>query len=123
MLIFEKIKEYVLSMLAANLPVSLTYHDVNHTADVANQCRIIAKEEGITDEPTLLNLQIAGLYHDTGFLSQYKGKSLDSELQIKKDLTPAASDLVSESEQVSETVRKSLMIISSVFMKNKKNVK
>lgn len=86
MLIFEKIKEHVLSMLAANLPVSLTYHDVNHTADVANQCSIIAKEEGITDEPTLLNLQIAGLYHDTGFLSQYKGHEEKSCALARKEL-------------------------------------
>jgi len=67
------IREHVLEILNAGLPSSLTYHNSEHALDVAKQSMAIAKEEGITNEQTLLELQIAGLYHDTGFLFTYKG--------------------------------------------------
>ncbi len=60
-------------MLNAGLSPSLTYHNTKHTLDVERQCSIIAKEEGITNESELLELHVAALYHDTGFLLTYKG--------------------------------------------------
>jgi len=61
--------------------------------------------------------------NDNTFLSQFKGKSLESALQIKKDIEPANPDLITESEQVAEAAKKSLLIISAVFNKDKKNIK
>ena len=65
------IRDHVTSMLNAGLSKALTYHNTNHTLDVAVQCLAIAKEEGITDNQILLELQVAALYHDTGFLFTY----------------------------------------------------
>ncbi len=56
---------------------------------------------------------------DASFLSQFKGKNLDSSFQIK----PAAADLITESGLVAEAVKKSLLTISAVFNKDKKTVK
>ena len=61
------IQEHVLKILNAGLASSITYHKAEYAVDVAKQAIAIAQEEGITDEQTLLELQIAGLYHDTGF--------------------------------------------------------
>ncbi len=58
-------------MLKKSLPVSLFYHSIEHTLDVALQCRRIAKAEGITDNQLLAELEIAALYHDTGFIYIY----------------------------------------------------
>ena len=65
------IHNHVVTMLDTGLSRALTYHNVNHTLDVAVQCLAIAKEEGIRHEQTLLELQVAALYHDTGFLFTY----------------------------------------------------
>ena len=65
------IHNHVVTMLDTGLSRALTYHNVNHTLDVAVQCLTIAKEEGIRHEQTLLELQVAALYHDTGFLFTY----------------------------------------------------
>src|SRR4051812_11218118 len=65
------IHKHVVTMLDTGLSRALTYHNVNHTLDVAAQCLAIAKEEGIMHRQTLLELQVAALYHDTGFLFTY----------------------------------------------------
>ena len=57
---------------------------------------------------------------DGKFLAQFKGKNSDASLQIKKDIQPASADLILESTEVAETVKKSLLIISGVFNKEKK---
>ncbi|MEO6490537.1 MAG: HD domain-containing protein [Ferruginibacter sp.] len=67
------IRSHVTSMLTAGLPKDLVYHDVHHTLDVTANCMIIAREEGLFDEQVLLELEIASLYHDTGFIFIYNG--------------------------------------------------
>jgi len=44
----------------------LTYHNLRHTLDVAEQAERIALEEGISEKERLL-LQVAALYHDIGY--------------------------------------------------------
>jgi uncharacterized protein len=67
------IQDYVFSMLKEGLSPLLTYHNADHTLDVMNQCEVIAKAEGITDKDVLLELHIAAIYHDAGFLFVYVG--------------------------------------------------
>jgi len=62
------IKDHVTAMLTEGLSKMLVYHNLAHTLDVAEQCLTIAKEEGITDLKKLEELEIAALYHDTGFI-------------------------------------------------------
>ncbi len=86
MINIKNITEHVITMLKNGLPESLTYHNIEHTLDVAKQCQSIAKEEGITDEQTLMELEIAALYHDTGFLYAYKGHEEKSCELAQKEL-------------------------------------
>jgi uncharacterized protein len=67
---FEKIKHGVTGHLR-NLSPNLTYHTIEHTFDVLEQCERIAAAEGLTDPHELFLLRVAALYHDTGFLHQY----------------------------------------------------
>jgi uncharacterized protein len=69
---FEEIKYKVLRQLEDQLPVSLTYHNASHTADVLQQAECIAKQESIASEEEMMLLKIAALFHDTGFLQVYK---------------------------------------------------
>ncbi len=66
------IQDHVVSMLQKGLSVSLTYHGTGHTLDVTRQCMRIAAAEGITEGQALLELKIAALYHDTGFMYVYQ---------------------------------------------------
>ncbi|HUS01477.1 MAG TPA: HD domain-containing protein [Chitinophagaceae bacterium] len=67
---FEKIKSNLIAKLGGLSPF-LTYHSVEHTLDLLEQCERIALEEGITNERELLLLKVAALYHDCGFLETY----------------------------------------------------
>lgn len=67
---FEKIKLGVSGQLK-NLAPDLTYHTLEHTLDVLEQCERIAAVEGLSDPRELFLLRVAALYHDTGFLLQY----------------------------------------------------
>ncbi len=68
---FEKWKQKVLGMLSSQLSPMLTYHTMEHTMDVIEQCERLALAEGIKDDEELLPLRLASLYHDTGFLYVY----------------------------------------------------
>jgi predicted metal-dependent HD superfamily phosphohydrolase len=74
-------------MLQAGLSDKLTYHNIHHTLDVAKQCSIIAGAEGITDAQSLFELQVAALYHDTGFLFAYTGHE-EKSCAIAKEQLP-----------------------------------
>jgi uncharacterized protein len=59
-------------MLEEGLSPKLTYHNLQHTLDVRDQCIIIARKEGIKSVYALKQLETAALLHDTGFLYTYK---------------------------------------------------
>ena len=65
-------------MLHTGLDPRLTYHSPVHTEDVLQQVERIAAAENITDTRLLLLMKIAALFHDTGFLSTYKGHEEES---------------------------------------------
>ncbi|SNC62720.1 uncharacterized protein SAMN06265337_0728 [Hymenobacter gelipurpurascens] len=64
---------YVLNLLRQQLPASLLYHGLHHTLDVVEQSASLAAAEGITNPDDLTLLRTAALYHDSGFLTTYKG--------------------------------------------------
>lgn len=78
MIDINAIKSHILSLLENELSSSLTYHNIGHTLDVEKQVLIIATSEGITQQEDLEDLQIAALYHDTGFLQKHKLHELAS---------------------------------------------
>jgi HD superfamily phosphodiesterase len=65
------IENHIESMFDNGLSKKLIYHNIDHTRDVRIQCLAIATEEGVSDERVLYILQVAALYHDTGFLKTY----------------------------------------------------
>lgn len=82
------IRDHVVAMLTTGLSKNLVYHNIHHTIDVTEQCLIIAKEEGITDLNALLELEIAALYHDTGFIDTYNGHEARG-CEIAREQLPA----------------------------------
>ena len=64
-------EEYVLDRIEKELPAIYSYHCVRHTIDVIVSVEIIGRGEGITDEELLL-LKIAALFHDSGFIVDYR---------------------------------------------------
>lgn len=68
---FEDIFNHVTNRLVSELPVWLTYHNIDHTRYVLERANFIANQEYLSGREVLL-IKIAALYHDTGFLVQRK---------------------------------------------------
>jgi predicted metal-dependent HD superfamily phosphohydrolase len=86
MIDINSIREHVFTMLEKEAPSSLTYHNADHTIDVARQALIIAEEEGITDKQNLFELEVAAIYHDTGLIHVYKGHEEKSCDRARREL-------------------------------------
>jgi uncharacterized protein len=68
---FSLARQYILGRLASELSPDLTYHSLTHTRDdVLPAATRLGQMSGVNGE-TLLLLETAALYHDTGFLLQY----------------------------------------------------
>lgn len=52
------------------------------------------------------------------FLTQFEGKSQESNFAVGKEIQPASAGLNAESAQVAEAVKKALLIVKTVFTKN-----
>jgi HD superfamily phosphodiesterase len=61
------IKDAVIQLLENGLSDKLTYHNVSHTLYVLQQVEIIAKKENLNENDLML-LQVATLFHDSGFI-------------------------------------------------------
>jgi len=83
---FQRLKTDIFQLLDDGLDPRLTYHSLAHTRDVMQQTARIAETEGITDPEILLLLQVAALFHDTGFLYTYKGHEKKSCEIMEKTL-------------------------------------
>ena len=66
-------EQFIISVLASDLSPSLYYHGVHHVLDVVEAADRLARAEGVTDTESLALLKTAALFHDSGFLSAYKG--------------------------------------------------
>ncbi len=65
--LYTNVYRHWIDYLRNNLSDALKYHSVNHTLDVLEYCKQIAKAEGVDGEDLLL-LKIAAVFHDSGFL-------------------------------------------------------
>jgi uncharacterized protein len=74
---FKEAENYILDKLKTELPEYLHYHNVEHTTDVVNACKLLAKLENLSDRDTQL-LLTAACYHDAGFLSCIDGHEVVS---------------------------------------------
>lgn len=66
-------QQFILAVLASDLPPTLYYHGLHHVLDVVDAAERIAQAEGISDTESLTLLKTAALFHDAGFLSAYAG--------------------------------------------------
>ena len=83
----QHLKADIFQLLDDGLDPRLTYHSTVHTSDVMQQAARIAATEGITDPEILFLLQVAALFHDTGFLYVYKGHEKKSCEIMEKTLS------------------------------------
>ena len=70
-MVFEAAKDYILQRLKRELPSELSYHGLHHTLDVCQAVDEIAEGENVTGEK-LVMLRTAAVYHDIGFVKEYK---------------------------------------------------
>ncbi len=84
----EKIKQYVSSLFDEKLDPNYTYHDIDHTLMVFDSVTDIAKKSNI-DGNDLLILQVAALFHDSGFIYGAKDHEKNSINLTKSYLTRA----------------------------------
>jgi uncharacterized protein len=64
---FELLFDNMMDRLKNDLPATLTYHNASHTKYVVEKATLIAEEEKIAGDELFL-VQVAALYHDSGFL-------------------------------------------------------
>lgn len=73
---FKQAGDYIMNRLT-ELPAVLTYHNIDHTADVYYAAENIGKLENISHHGMQL-LLTAALYHDSGFLKYRDGHEEES---------------------------------------------
>ncbi len=83
---YIKIKSHILLKLGQGLSKTLYYHSLHHTLDILKQAERISKVENINNEEDLFLLKVACLYHDSGFLTTYKGHEEAACKLVKNEL-------------------------------------
>jgi len=68
---YQEIHDQIFLLLQSKLPSFLTYHSSRHTAYVLEQAEIISNHENVSEHDMLL-IKTATLFHDIGFIKQYK---------------------------------------------------
>lgn len=68
---FNEIYQKILQLLETELPSFLAYHSPHHTAYVVEKAEYIALQENVNENEIFL-IKIAALFHDIGFIDQYK---------------------------------------------------
>jgi len=82
----RKLKRHIIQKLTRELPAELTYHNVQHTLDVLNNCNQYIKRLKIGNRQAYL-IRAAALLHDTGFIWTYKGHE-ERGVAFTKELLP-----------------------------------
>lgn len=70
-------KEFVTDLLKANTPDTYYYHNYHHSLYVMEKAVEIGKHENCSKEELDL-LQVAALWHDTGYINNYKDHERES---------------------------------------------
>ena len=84
--IFNAVKTYAYEKIEKRLPNGIYYHDLDHTKEVLAAVEFISGVEGITPEDLFL-VKTAAVFHDIGFIFQYKDNEEIAAREIKKILS------------------------------------
>ncbi len=68
---------FVSKLLRENTPPYLGYHNLDHTREVVENAKLIAKHENFTPDETNI-LLTAAWFHDTGYVKTYTGHEQES---------------------------------------------
>lgn len=101
---YTKAQNHVLSKLENQLAPKLFYHSLYHTLDVLHAANRIAFFENINNHEDLILIRTAAIFHDSGFLVQYK----DHEFISCEYAWDVLSNLKYTDEQI-ELVNKMIM--------------
>ncbi len=95
MIDIQALRSHLLEKVFPTLSTGLTYHNVEHTLDVATACREIARRENLNENDTIL-LRAAALLHDIGFtisFDEHEKESADIASSILPDYGASSSEI------------------------------
>lgn len=99
---YASLETKVLDWLEKSLPPNLFYHGLHHTRDVLRAVQLLGKMEGVSDND-MLKLKAAALYHDAGFINQYRANEPIGAEFARKEL-PEWGFTAEDAEHVAEMI-------------------
>lgn len=100
---------FVINLFEKKLKGGMVYHNFNHTKEIMSESKTIAEHYGLSAEETE-KLLLAALFHDTGYVNDYR----DHENASKK----IAADFLEERGNDKATAREVLSLIESTRHKH-----
>ena len=108
-------EDYAKNLLKDKLSSAYTYHNLDHTIQVVDKIKILAKEENISPEDTE-NLILAGWFHDLGYV--------DDADNHEEESRKIASDFLKQHQFSEERIAKigELILATDKFYKPKNHL-
>ena len=108
-------EDYAKNLLKDKLSSAYTYHNLDHTIQVVDKIKILAKEENISPEDTE-NLLLAGWFHDLGYV--------DDADNHEEESRKIASDFLKQHQFSEERIAKigELILATDKFYKPKNHL-
>jgi len=108
-------EDYAKNLLKDKLSSAYTYHNLDHTIQVVDKIKILAKEENISPEDTE-NLLLAGWFHDLGYV--------DDADNHEEESRKIASDFLKQHRFPEERIAKigELILATDKFYKPKNHL-
>lgn len=108
-------EDYAKNLLKDKLSSAYTYHNLDHTIQVVDKIKILAKEENISPEDTE-NLLLAGWFHDLGYV--------DDANNHEEESRKIASDFLKQHQFSEERIAKigELILATDKFYKPKNHL-
>lgn len=108
-------EDYAKNLLKDKLSSAYTYHNLDHTIQVVDKIKILAKEENISPEDTE-NLLLAGWFHDLGYV--------DDADNHEEESRKIASDFLKQQQFPEERIAKigELILATDKFYKPKNHL-
>lgn len=95
-------KKFILSKFQLDINKKYSYHNINHTINVFEACKRIAKEENLSENKTDL-LLTAALFHDSGMLISYIEHEEASTI-MTKEILPEFDYSPEEIEEINKMI-------------------